>query len=160
MKAIVYDPSKCAGCRLCEAVCSFKNTGEFRPSRSRITVAGYDEIFSLPVACYQCDPAYCLEACPAGAITRDDETGVKKVDNDKCVGCKICNLACPFGNIAYSSDELVSVKCELCEGEPECVLFCPTGAITFKDADTATVSKKLTIAEKIRAVLEEAKEAV
>lgn len=160
MKAIIYDPDKCAGCRLCEAVCSLKNTGEFRPSAARITVAGYDELFSLPVACYQCDPAYCLEACPAGAITQDRDTGVKKVDEDKCVGCKLCNLACPFGNIAYSSSEHISVKCELCDGEPECVLFCPTGALTFKELDTAMVGKKLKIAERIREVIEEGKEAV
>ncbi len=154
MKIIAVNPDKCTGCRLCELVCSLKNTGEFNPTRSRIQVIGFEDVFSLPVACFQCERPYCLEVCPTGAIVRDEMAGLVKVTKDKCIGCKICAVACPFGNIVFSCTDKVAVKCELCEGEPECVLFCPTGALDFKEADIASIHKKMTLAEKLRDVYE------
>ena len=78
----------------------------------------------------------------------------RRVIKEKCTGCKMCTLACPFGNIVFSSNEKVAVKCELCDGEPECVVFCPTGALTFTEADTALLYKKRTLSEKLKGIYE------
>ncbi len=154
MKIVTVNPDKCTGCRSCELACSLKNTGEFNPARSRIHVIGFEELFCLPITCFQCEKAYCAEVCPTGAIIRDEATGTIKVLKEKCTGCKICTLACPFGNIAFSSEEKVAVKCELCDGEPECVAFCGTKALEFREADTAMIHKKITLSEKLKEVYE------
>ena len=154
MKIITVNPDKCSGCRLCELACSLKNIGEFNPVRAMIQVIGYDELFSLPVMCFQCEKPYCAEVCPTGAITQDGTTGTVSVSKDKCTGCKLCILACPFGNITFSSDKRLAVKCELCGGEPECVTFCPTGALEFREADTAMIRKKVALSEKLKEVYE------
>lgn len=150
MKTITVHLDKCTGCRVCELACSLKHTGEFNPARSRIQVMGFDEVFCLPVMCYQCDRPYCMEVCPAGAITRDEDTGVVRVSQERCVGCKMCVVACPFGNIVVSSDEKKAAKCELCDGEPECVAFCTTGALQFKEAELAALDKKRALSDKLR----------
>jgi len=154
VKIIAVNPDKCTGCRLCELACSLKNTGEFNPTRARIHVIGYDEVFCLPVTCFHCEKPYCAEVCPTGAIIKDEATGVIRILKHKCVGCKICTLACPFGNIVFSSEEKVAVKCELCDGEPECVLFCPTRALEFREADTAMLHKKIALSEKLKGIYE------
>ena len=67
-------------------------------------------------------------------------------------------MACPFGNISFSSAKRVAVKCDLCGGEPECVTFCPTKALEFKEADTAMIGKRITLSERLRKVYEEARQ--
>lgn len=152
MKLVTVNQDKCAGCRLCELVCSFKNTGEFNPARARIQVIGFEEVFSLPITCFQCEKPYCAELCPSGAIVRDEGTGVVRVSKERCVGCKICTLACPFGNIVFSSEEKTAVKCDLCNGSPECVAVCPTGALEFREADTVMIRKKIALSEKLKGI--------
>jgi carbon-monoxide dehydrogenase iron sulfur subunit len=154
MKVITINPDRCTGCRLCELACSLKNVKEFNPSRARIQVIGFEELFTLPVMCFQCDKPYCAEVCPGGAIAREENTNVVKVSKEKCMGCKTCTLACPFGGIVFSTHEKVAVKCELCDGEPECVAFCPTGALEFKEADIAMLHKKRAFSEKLKGIYE------
>jgi Fe-S-cluster-containing hydrogenase component 2 len=69
------------------------------------------------------------------AITRNASTGAKVVNDDLCVGCKVCTIACPFGTINYLARTGKVQKCDLCDGEPACAAACPTGAITYVDAD-------------------------
>ena len=158
MKIITVNIEKCDGCRLCELACSLKNTGEFNPSRAKIQVMGFDEVFSLPMTCFQCESPYCADVCPAGAITKDEVTGVISISKVRCTGCKICTLACPFGNIVFSSVERIATKCELCDGDPECVKFCPTGALEFRIADTAMLTKKGALSEKLKRIYEGTRE--
>ena len=54
---------------------------------------------------------------------------------EKCVGCKVCTIACPFGTINYAQATGKVVKCDLCGGDPQCAAACPTAAITYVDAD-------------------------
>ena len=147
-------PDKCTGCRLCELACSLRNAGEFNPARARIQAIGFEELFVLPVTCFQCEKPYCADVCPTGAIGKDETTGIVRVSTDKCTGCKMCLLACPFGNIVFSHEEGVAVKCELCDGIPECVSICPTKALEFKEADIAMIGKKIALSEKIKSIYE------
>jgi carbon-monoxide dehydrogenase iron sulfur subunit len=137
MKIITVNPERCTACRICELACSMKHVGEFNPARARIHVIGVEEEFCLPVMCFQCEKPYCAEVCPANAIVKDEATGIVRVIKDRCTGCRICILACPFGNMLFSSETKTAENCNLCDGEPECVAVCPTSALEFKEVDTA-----------------------
>ncbi len=78
-----------------------------------------------------------MTVCPVDAISVDGDTGAKVVDDDVCVGCKVCTVACPFGTVNYTADTGKVIKCDLCGGEPACVEICPTTALTFVDAGKA-----------------------
>ena len=71
----------------------------------------------------------------------DLTTGAKVVDDDICVGCKVCTIACPFGTVNYNQSTGKVIKCDLCGGDPECVKACPTDAIGYVDADQTGLEK-------------------
>lgn len=136
------EPALCTGCLQCEMACSYENTGAFNPARSRIKVFTFHEEGSFaPYTCTQCDEAWCMHSCPVEAITVDLETGAKVVDEDICVGCKVCTIACPFGTVNYEPASGKVAKCDLCGGDPWCAKACPTGAITWVPADTAGLER-------------------
>jgi len=136
MQALEIFPEKCTGCRQCELACSWVHTGLFQPSRSVIRVHVFDEQASFaPYACFQCDEAWCMQACPVNAIDVDEATGAKIVLDDVCVGCKLCVIACPFGTIFFDKQADRATKCDLCAGDPACAHACPTGAIAVADVD-------------------------
>ena len=90
--------------------------------------------------CKHCTHAGCLEACPTGAIIRN-EFGDVYVQPDICNGCGYCVPACPFGVIALNEADGRAWKCTLCydrqkDGfEPACAKACPTQSILFGDLD-------------------------
>jgi Fe-S-cluster-containing hydrogenase component 2 len=150
-KALNVNLDKCTGCRTCELACSFGHHGEYNPARSNIQVSVFTEnAFYVPMVCTQCDKPFCGEACPTGAISASEVNGAYAVlvDKGKCVGCKMCTLACPFGAIRYRGEGYVE-KCDLCGGNPECVTFCVPGALEFKDTDLTGQRKSKAYAEKI-----------
>ena len=89
-----------------------------------------------------------MRACPVDAIGIDAGTGAKVVYEDKCVGCKVCTIACPFGTINYSQATGKVVKCDLCGGDPQCAAACPTDAITYVDADWTGYDRMMASAAK------------
>jgi Fe-S-cluster-containing hydrogenase component 2 len=135
-KSLLIDVDKCTGCLQCEMACSLDNEGVFNTSKSRIKVFDFHEEGKfIPYTCTQCADAWCMKACPVDAISVDIATGAKIVSNDRCVGCRVCTIACPFGTINYNQATGKVIKCDLCEGDPECAKACPTEAITYVDAD-------------------------
>jgi len=135
-KDLTIDPEKCVACKTCEIVCSLVKTGECKPKEARIRVVVFDEEgFYTPTTCFQCNEAWCAQTCPAAAISKNAETDALCVDEDKCVGCRMCTMICPFGQISVSKSSGKSNKCDLCSGDPACVKLCPTGAIKFEKTD-------------------------
>ena len=135
MKRIVWDMAKCTGCRVCEAVCSLVKEGEFNPVKARGKVVRTVErsiLYKVRVTCLQCEEPNCMAVCPSGAINVNDR-GVKIVNEEKCIGCRMCEMACPVGAIAVNSEKGVSLKCDLCDGleEPQCVKYCYTEALQY-----------------------------
>ena len=148
-RSLHIDPLKCTGCLQCEMACSYHAEGVFNPSRSRIKVFTFHEAGRFaPYTCTQCDEAWCMHACPVEAITTDPDTGAKVVSDSKCVGCKVCTIACPFGTINYHHVSGKVIKCDLCGGDPQCAKACPTDAITWIDADWTGLDRMRASAEK------------
>ncbi|MDO5505048.1 MAG: 4Fe-4S dicluster domain-containing protein [Pseudoxanthomonas suwonensis] len=99
----------------------------------------------FPRSCLHCDTPQCVTVCPTGASFKRAEDGIVLVDEDKCIGCKLCSWACPYGAREYSHVEGVMKKCTLCvdriynqhlpeaERQPACVQACPTRARHFGD---------------------------
>ncbi|MBW2056708.1 MAG: 4Fe-4S dicluster domain-containing protein [Deltaproteobacteria bacterium] len=135
MRIIYIDLDRCIGCRNCEQACSLYGTGGFRREDSNIRVNLYPgERFISTLTCSQCETPPCMEICPSGALSRDPRTGAIVVDQDRCVGCKMCMMACPFGNIHFNTERHVIQKCNLCEGEPRCIMFCMPHALNYIEA--------------------------
>ncbi|MFC2172783.1 4Fe-4S dicluster domain-containing protein [Acidobacteriota bacterium] len=123
--------SKCIACGKCELACAFAHARDGIPAKSRIHVTRRGVEAGTPVVCFQCDEAACATACPVDALVRNVSTGAIDVLYDRCIGCRMCVAACPFGNM-HCDERFDSVqKCDLCGGNPRCVPFCPTRAIDY-----------------------------
>lgn len=133
-KMIVCEPMECAGCRTCEMACSLAHFGACSPVLSNIRVVEWTRLgLTVPMTCLQCEDAACMNACQVGAIKRNAETGAMIINDDLCVGCKMCMLVCPVGGPAFNVETHKMHKCDLCDGDPLCVKVCPTGALKYID---------------------------
>ncbi len=143
MKRIYVNEKWCLGCHLCEYYCAFANSDETDMIKAlkdvtinpKIKIEEQDNI-SFAVSCRHCDEPICVKSCITGALSIND--GVIEIDQDKCVGCYTCILACPYGAIMPSDTQKSAVqKCELCtknaNSEPACVQGCPNKAIVFEE---------------------------
>lgn len=148
-KSLIIDPAKCIGCRLCEIVCSMVKSGEAGIYQSRIkNIRFYDEYFFYPNVCLQCETPYCALVCPTGALHKNLGTKVVELSKEKCVGCRMCLVACPFGAIYMINS--VPIKCDLCEGDPMCVKFCRVEALTYGETEDIGAGRRVLVAEKMK----------
>lgn len=154
MRIVVVDPDTCVACRNCEYACAFRQNGSFDRSASHIRVNFYPkERASVPLTCMHCAEAWCMEVCPAAAISRNPETGAVEIDAARCAGCKMCMLACPYGNIHFDAVASVSRKCDLCGGDPMCVRACTAGSLQFIEEEVAFDFRRETVDAKLRRAL-------
>jgi formate dehydrogenase iron-sulfur subunit len=151
MNAILVDVTRCTGCEQCVDACIEKNGSDpLKAQVDRATVKdGLSEnrLLSLRevasgrfarMSCMHCLDPSCVSACLVGAITKTPQ-GPVVYDQDKCIGCRYCMLACPFQVPRYEWDEVVPFvkKCDMCaerqaDGlQPACVDACPGGALRF-----------------------------
>jgi len=147
---IYCDLRRCLACGACELACAVEHSrskdlfqavleGEEATARREVQpppepILSSPPIGGISLGCMHCDPAPCVDACITGAMHK--EGGATIVDQEKCVGCWMCVMACPFGAITPSKLK-VALKCDLCpdregrEGKARfaCVEACPTGAL-------------------------------
>lgn len=148
---IFSDPKLCAGCDACVDACSeaHKAAG-LQPQARMFIIRDGDE--ATPVTCRHCENAPCVGICPVNAITLT--ANAVALDENACIGCKLCAIACPFGVIAFSNAGFkgnadtaipgapqgeVAIKCDLCDFSkdgPECVKACSTKALFLVDGKT------------------------
>ena len=136
MKMIVSHPEKCVACHLCEGACSFRHENVFAPAKTRIWVTDFveDQVYGA-FTCFHCADAPCLANCPTYAIARDPQTGQVYVNDDKCIGCTMCLVACPFGVMGFHLEKHVAQNCDLCGGDPQCVKACVYGALEYAEVE-------------------------
>ena len=72
-----------------------------------------------------------VSACPNGAIKAAPRTGARIVDPEACVGCRLCQEACPWDMMVFDEEAGKASKCFLCHGKPKCVEACPAAALRF-----------------------------
>jgi formate dehydrogenase iron-sulfur subunit len=168
------DTTLCIGCKACEVAC--KQWNQLPADGYKLTGHSYDNTLALSATtwrhvafieqprpadgtgktvnwlmmsdvCKHCANPGCLEACPTGALIRN-EFGDVYLQPDICNGCGYCVPACPFGVVARNDDDGRAFKCTLCydrqkDGiEPACAKACPTDSITFGDVDELRVKAK------------------
>jgi len=118
----------CSNCRMCELMCTFSRFSQVNPARSRIRVVAMDHEEAMPVTCLQCEDAPCAAVCPVNAIEKQGDEYLF-VDENKCIGCGICVMACSVGAISIDLVNGYASKCDLCGGDPQCVKYCPPGVL-------------------------------
>ena len=145
----LFDATRCIDCRACMVACSVEN--KIAMNKTRIWVAGVGVKGEFPKLgratmvyhCMHCEAPDCLSACPVGAYTKRED-GPVIYDPKKCIGCRYCMNACPFGVPHFDYDKgLIEGafidKCTMCPQridaglEPACVATCPTEALVFGD---------------------------
>ena len=163
--ALVIDLNVCVGCHACVTSCKQWNTsgsagpladlnayganptGTFFNRVQTYEAGSYPdtETIHFPKSCLHCEDPPCVPVCPTGASYKRKEDGIVLVDYDKCIGCKYCAWACPYGARELDEERQVMTKCTLCvdriydeqlpkeDRKPACVKACPTGARLFGD---------------------------
>ncbi|WP_165056415.1 MULTISPECIES: 4Fe-4S dicluster domain-containing protein [unclassified Adlercreutzia] len=168
-KAILFDTSRCTGCHACQIACKcwnnlpsptglnenkFSGTHQNPPDlngQTRLIMTYHESEGTLPTktvqwafgrrACQHCTDAPCASICPAGAICKDEATGMVTTDNSKCVACQYCSTACPFDVPRYDGVQGTINKCTGCVDRieqgmpPACVTTCQPEALAFGDRD-------------------------
>ena len=172
---MVIDLSRCLGCWSCAVGCKLENDEPIGIWWNRILTNGGQEpdtppgsypnlkMTYLPINCQHCDNAPCVKVCPVAALTKRDD-GIVFLDWSRCIGCRYCLVACPYGIPAFnwgppvqappiSQFQIgnpavpvrpvgVSEKCTFCFQRvdvgnltPKCIEVCPAGARFFGDLD-------------------------
>ncbi len=169
---MLYDTTRCVGCKACVSAC--KEANENRADNRTPGMEIYDaptdlndwtrniiklykdgdEWSFVKNQCMHCIDAACVGACMIGALQKR-EYGIVSWDPDLCVGCRYCQIACPFNVPKFEWDSALPriVKCEMCrhrlaEGkEPACCEVCPREAVVFGKYTDLLAEAKRRIAE-------------
>jgi anaerobic carbon-monoxide dehydrogenase iron sulfur subunit len=137
-------PEKCTGCRVCEMVCSLKHEGASSPLLSRVRVVKVEEWnYNYPAVCAACSHAPCVRVCPTGACYPAPEGVGVRIDESRCIGCRECLVACPFGAVAVHPQRQKAFVCDMCEGDPACVTNCVAGAIEVTSPEALATTRRL-----------------
>lgn len=144
MKQILVRSDRCLGCKTCELACSIAHSGNpdlftaylshQRLARRVHVETDQSRTFNLALQCRQCSEPKCVHACMTGAMYLDEATGLVKNREDKCIGCWMCVMVCPYGVITPSVNQKKALKCDQCFSvgcNPACIIACPTNAIQF-----------------------------
>ena len=177
--ALVIDLNVCVGCSACVTSCKEWNTSGSAGPMSDFNMYSEDptgtffnrvqsyevgefpntETVHFPKSCLHCEDPPCVPVCPTGASYKRKEDGIVLVDYDKCIGCKYCTWACPYGAREIDEEQKVMKKCTLCvdriydtdlpeeRRKPACVLACPTTARLFGDVHDPDSEVSVTIRE-------------
>ncbi len=157
--AMLYDATKCIGCKACQNACKDWNENPAEPDPTGLYDAprelsadtwtliqwydGGDETSFVKHQCMHCLHPACASACPVQALQKTPD-GPVTYDPKKCIGCRYCMVACPFQVPRFEWDEVLPkvAKCTFCNDRlalgqgPACAEACPTGALIWgKRAD-------------------------
>jgi carbon-monoxide dehydrogenase iron sulfur subunit len=147
-KTLLVNMDLCTGCKQCALACSLTKEGLFNPLRARIKIVKREDIaLGLQLLCEQCDAHPCIKACPEGALTRDETTGIITVNDDLCKSHGDCVQACPYHGIRLHPETNKPMICDLCGGDPYCVQHCVPGALKWVETGDVLDHLKIVIGD-------------
>jgi len=136
-----FEPARCIGCQACVVACQQSHglppAVRWRSMEKLPPNAGQRDLRFLSWSCMHCQEPACLAACPATAYIKRLADGIVLHLDDRCMGCRYCTWACPYGAPQYDESAGIVTKCDYCverlqEGlEPACVETCFGGALAF-----------------------------
>ncbi len=146
--------NRCISCHACEVHCQAKN--QLLPdvrfgklvTEGPALGKGLPRLSSFFMPCFHCDPAWCVQSCPTGAMTKRPEDGIVHVQDKLCIGCSSCINACPWGVPAINTATGKAFKCDFCmdrldQGlKPACVTGCTAHALEFLETTNVFFDKK------------------
>jgi Fe-S-cluster-containing dehydrogenase component len=173
---ILYDSTLCIGCQACMVSCKNANympidssdvdelwdnpqdlsaktlniIKRYSEGNGRNKNSETDGYAYIKRHCMHCLDPSCVSACPVSAMRKDKQTGVVTYNKDACIGCRYCQVACPYNipKFEWESTTPEIVKCQLCnhllqQGEiSACCSVCPTGASLFGTVDELLTEAK------------------
>jgi formate dehydrogenase iron-sulfur subunit len=155
---LLFDSTLCIACGACSAACKEAN-GLPLPIEERTTANTWTVVEQMGGAnvrrlCFHCLEPTCVSVCPVGALQKT-AAGPVVYDAQRCIGCRYCIMACPFGVPKYQWDRPIPIvgKCILCAdrvahgASTACAAACPTGATLFGERETLVREAKRRIAE-------------
>jgi anaerobic dimethyl sulfoxide reductase subunit B (iron-sulfur subunit) len=149
--AFYFDSSACTDCKACMIACKdradapigvkwrrvYQYAGGGWIKRDGTLVPNNIFSYSVSVACMHCANPLCTDVCPTKAIYKRAADGVVLIDADKCIGCRYCEWACPYGAPQFNEEIGVMTKCDFCEdllaagNNPACVDACVMRCLDF-----------------------------
>ena len=177
---LVIDLDICVGCHACAVNCKEWNSGgvsapltDLLPYGAEPDGVWFNRVHTyevgegsegrtvhFPRSCLHCAEPACVTVCPTGASFKRAEDGIVLVDEDLCIGCKLCSWSCPYGAREFDQDAGVMKKCTLCidriynetfapeDRQPACVATCPASARHFGDLGDPTSDVSRLVAER------------
>lgn len=154
--AFYFDADKCSGCKTCQVACkeTFKLPvdnlyrrvynyvgGSWEQNENGTYIAKDPFGYFVSIACNHCENPACVASCPTGAMQKDPDTGIVWTDHEVCIGCKTCQMACPYEAPTLDEANGYMIKCDRCRTEvvegmpPVCVAACPMRALDFGPYD-------------------------
>jgi Fe-S-cluster-containing dehydrogenase component len=166
---LLYDATRCVGCQTCVYACAEANRASLDQNKDPLYLAAPDlntftknviklyrptgarEYSYVKQQCMHCiDPA-CVAGCSFYALHKNPQTGVVEWDGKKCIGCRYCEISCPYHVPKFQWEGMNPkiVKCELCKDrlaagqQPACTSVCPVHAVVFgKRTELLTEAKR------------------
>jgi anaerobic dimethyl sulfoxide reductase subunit B len=155
-----FEADRCLKCWSCEVAC--KQWHEIKAGSVKlrrvveVTIGTFPDVKRtfLSLSCRHCAKAPCAAACPTHAISQRVEDGIVIVDSQKCIGCRTCLDACPFGVPQYVEDGTMR-KCDMCldrlaQGQkPICAETCPTQSLHWGTLEELSQMASIKAANKL-----------
>ena len=149
-----FDSDRCTGCKTCELACKdYKDLGTDVNFRRIYEYTGgtwnqqsdgcwHQDVFAyyMSISCNHCENPACTAVCPTGAMHKNED-GFVIVNEETCIGCRYCHMACPYDAPQYDAQKGHMTKCDGCYSrvktgqKPICVDACPLRALDFAPID-------------------------
>ncbi|MBN6066287.1 dimethylsulfoxide reductase subunit B [Aggregatibacter actinomycetemcomitans] len=145
-----FDSDRCTGCKTCELACKdYKDLGTEVNFRRIYEYTGGNwsqqpdgcwnqDVFAyyMSISCNHCADPACTKVCPTGAMHKNAD-GFVIVNEETCIGCRYCHMACPYDAPQFDAQKGHMTKCDGCYSrikagqKPICVDACPLRALDF-----------------------------